>query len=81
MSPTVQQLLGSAMARSEGQRLEFAEALFAASTPPTPEPTGEAWLAELKRRSDEIDAGTAAVTPWAEVKKRVRTRLERGIRP
>jgi putative addiction module component (TIGR02574 family) len=76
MSPTVEQLLGSAMSLPESQRLELAEALFAASEPPAPEPTGDAWLAELRRRSSEIDAGTAVFTPWAEVKRRVRSRLE-----
>ena len=40
MTPTVEQLLGSAMQLTEAQRLELAEALFAASEPPTPEPTG-----------------------------------------
>ena len=48
----------------------------AASEPPAPELTGEALLSELKRRSDEIDSGEAILTSWAEVKKRVRSRLE-----
>lgn len=76
MSPTTEQLFGSAMALPEAERLELAEALLAASEPPPPEPAGDAWLAELQRRSDEIDAGTAVLTPWAEVKRRVRSRLE-----
>ncbi len=61
----------------EAQRLELAEALLAASDPPTPEPIGDAWLVELKRRSNEIDTGDAKSTPWAEVKRRVRNRLEK----
>ena len=72
MSPAVEQLLGSALTLPISQRLELAEAIFAASEPPTPELAGEAWLTELKRRSDEIDSGEAILTSWADVKKRVR---------
>lgn len=39
-------------------------------------PFDDAWLAEVQRRSAEIDAGTATLTPWPEVKQRVRKRLE-----
>ncbi len=76
MSPTTQQLLASALALPESERLELAEALLAASEPPPPEPTGDAWLAELHRRSAQIDSGEATLTPWPEVKQRVRARLE-----
>lgn len=75
MIPTTEQLLKSALTLPTAERLELAEALFAASEPPTPEPTGDAWLAELHRRSAQIDAGDAVLTPWPEVKKRVRSRL------
>lgn len=80
MSPTSEQLLTSALALPESERLELAEALLAASEPPAPEPTGDAWVAELQRRSVQIDAGEAAVAPWAEVKRRVRGRLEGRFR-
>jgi uncharacterized protein YheU (UPF0270 family) len=36
----------------------------------------DAWLAEVERRSDQIDAGTAVLTRWPEVKRRVREKLE-----
>lgn len=76
MSPSTEQLLASALALPESERLELAQALLAASEPPAPEPTGDAWLAELQRRSDQIDAGEAALIPWEEVKQRVRARVE-----
>jgi len=60
----------------ESERLELAEAILASSEPPVPEPTEDAWLAELHRRSRQIDAGEADLIPWPEVKKRVRARLE-----
>jgi len=76
MSPTTEQLLTSALRLPESERLELAEALLAASEPPVPDPTGEAWVAELHRRSAQVGAGEAALTPWPEVKQRVRDRLE-----
>src|SRR5262245_4397888 len=74
MSPATEKLLSSALALPEAERLELAEALFAASQPPIPEPTGEAWLAELNRRSAEVASGEAVLTPWPEVKERVHKR-------
>jgi len=76
MSPVTEQLLSSALALPESERLELAEALLAACEPPPPDLTGDAWLAELRRRSAEIEAGQADLTPWAQVKRRVRGRLE-----
>jgi putative addiction module component (TIGR02574 family) len=75
MSPTTEQILCSALTLPESQRLELAEALLAASEPPTPEPTGEAWLADLHRRSAEIDAGDPPLATWQEIKQRVRARF------
>ena len=76
MSPTAEQLLTSALSLPESERLEIATALLSASEPPVPEPTGDAWLAELQRRSAQIAAGEATLTPWPEVKQRARDRLE-----
>jgi putative addiction module component (TIGR02574 family) len=76
MSPTTEQLLTSVLNLPESERLELAEAILAASEPPASELTGEAWLAELHRRSGAIDSGEGALAPWAEVKRRVRGRLE-----
>jgi putative addiction module component (TIGR02574 family) len=74
MSPTTQLLLASALALPESERLELAEALLAACGPPPPELSGDAWLAELYRRSEQIDAGDATLKSWPEVKQRVRDR-------
>ena len=76
MSPATQQILSSAMILPESERLELAEALLAASEPPAPSLTGDAWLAGLRRRSDEIDSGKVSLTPWPEVKRCARARLE-----
>ena len=76
MSPTTEQLLASALTLSESERLELAGALLAASDPPPPEPVGDAWVDELRRRSTQIDAGEVTLSSWSEVKRRVRDRLE-----
>ena len=76
MSPAAERLLAAALALPESERLDLAEALLAASGPPVPEPTGDAWLVELQRRSAEIDAGIVVLAPWPEVKRRTRERLK-----
>ena len=79
MSPTTEQVFRSALALPEAERVVLAEALLAgAGDPPAPEPVGDAWLAELRRRSAQIDSGEAVLTPWSEVKRRVRARVEGG---
>lgn len=75
MSPNSMQILKTALALPEGERLELAEALFAASEPPVPSLSGEAWAAEIDRRSDEIDSGVAACLPWDQVKELARRRM------
>jgi putative addiction module component (TIGR02574 family) len=76
VSPVTEQLFHSAMALSEEERWELVEALLAECDPAQVRPFDDAWLAEVQRRSAEIDAGTAELTPWADVKRRVRQRLE-----
>lgn len=76
MSPSTEQLLQSALALPEVERLELAEALLAACDEGLSRPFNAAWLAEAQRRSAQIDAGTAALTPWSQVKRRVREELE-----
>lgn len=80
MSPTAEQLLQSALALPAEDRVELAEALLAETDEPTGLPFNEAWLAEVQRRSAKIDAGTDVGTPWAEVKQRVRERIDEKSR-
>jgi putative addiction module component (TIGR02574 family) len=76
MSPATEQLLQSALALPEEERLQLAEALLAECDQALARPFAEAWLSEIQRRSAEIDAGSAVLTPWPDVKRRVRERLE-----
>ncbi len=37
----------------------------------------DVWLAELDRRSNELDSGAAQTIPWAEVRRRAKERTSR----
>jgi putative addiction module component (TIGR02574 family) len=63
------------MALSEEERLQLIDALMA-EYDQAAKPFDDAWLAEAQKRSAQIDAGVVVLTPWAEVKRRVRERLE-----
>ncbi len=41
---------------------------------PAPDELERAWLGELKLRSEEIDAGTAELVDWADVRSRIAAR-------
>jgi putative addiction module component (TIGR02574 family) len=76
MSDVTEQLLQSVLALPQDERLQFVEALVAECDRDLARPFDEAWLVEIQRRSAEIDAGQAILSPWPEVKQRVRQRLE-----
>jgi len=72
MSLPSKDILAVALALPEGERLDLAAALLAASEPPTPELAGEPWLAEIDRRSQEIDSGSVTCISWDQVKQTAR---------
>lgn len=76
MSEAIETVFQAAMALPPDERIELVEALIAECDHELERPFADAWLAEIKRRSDEIDAGAVQLTPWPEVKARVRKRLE-----
>lgn len=76
MTEATEQLLQSILALAEDERLQLVEALLAECDRSLARPFDDAWLGEIQRRSAQIDAGTAILTPWPEVKRRVRERLE-----
>lgn len=75
MNSTTEQLLQAALTLPEEERLELAEALLASQGSPGEPPLDPAWLAEIQRRSAEIDSGAVQLTPWTVVRDRVRQRL------
>ena len=74
MGPTAEQLYQSALALPEEERLDLADALVAASGhPPAPDPRGDEYITEIRRRSG--DADPAAWSSWADARRRVHARL------
>jgi putative addiction module component (TIGR02574 family) len=76
MPQTVEQLLEQSLALPTQERVYLAEAILASCDPRGDEPVSPEWLAEAKRRCAEIDAGKVALTPWDDVKRRIRQKLE-----
>lgn len=77
MDPATERLLEPALALPDDERLQLVEALLAECDRSLARRFDSAWLAEIERRSAQIDAGTAVLNPWHEVKWRVREKLER----
>ena len=75
---TAKELLEAALALSPEERWRLVEELTASL--PSDFANGEieqAWLAEIERRSGEIDAGTAELLEWSEVRARIAERRAR----
>ena len=72
MSPGAEQILQSALALPEAEQVELIEAMIAALDLASPEPLDDAWMAEIRRRSAELDAGQVTPIPWSEVRQRAR---------
>ena len=76
MSPGTEQLFQAVLALPEDERSELIEALLASQDQPDELPFDPEWLAEIQRRSAEMDSGSVQLTPWSIVRERVRQRLE-----
>ena len=78
MSPTTEKVLESAMALSNEERDQLVESCSPNVISPWPDRLAMRGWARSNGGSAEIDAGTAVLTPWSEVKRRVRQRVESG---
>ena len=78
MSQTVKydEVLQTARSLDEPERVRLGEELLGSLSPDDAAPLDDAWLAEIDRRSDELDAGTVATIPWQEVRQRARARAK-----
>lgn len=74
MTTTMKDLLNSAKNLSLNERYELIDALVAMEEPPPGLLMGEEFLAELKRRSDEIDRGESQGLPLELVIRQARQR-------
>ena len=75
---TYDELLRTAQSLSETERLQLVEALLTTLNPDQAAPLEDSWLAEIDRRSGEIDAGTSNTVPWTDVRRRARERANLG---
>jgi putative addiction module component (TIGR02574 family) len=69
--PEFQSVLADAVQLSVTDRLRLIDELAASVPDDEPPSLSEAWLAEIERRSAEIDAGVVTPEPWAEVRTRI----------
>ncbi|MGE0606005.1 MAG: addiction module protein [Pirellulales bacterium] len=76
MTADAERLMQSVLALPEDERTQFVEALIAECDRSLRRPFDDAWMPEIERRSREIDAGTAQLSPWDEAKRRGRARVE-----
>ena len=76
MTAMTEAVYNHALKLSEAEREELIDALQALDEPPVDENElrGEAWLAEINRRSDAIDRGEVVCIPWKEVHARMQAK-------
>jgi putative addiction module component (TIGR02574 family) len=71
MSRNVDAVLADALQLAAAERAELAAELIASLDGPVDGDAAEEWAAELERRIASIDAGTATIESWHEVKQRI----------
>jgi putative addiction module component (TIGR02574 family) len=75
---TIDALLADASQLPVADRLELIDALWDTLPEEALPPLSEEWMAEIQRRSDELDAGTATTVPWEVVQSEALARLRRS---
>jgi putative addiction module component (TIGR02574 family) len=64
-------LLKQAMALAEAERAEIAGALLESLEPSSDSGVDEAWREEVRRRLEQLDAGSAELILWEEVREQL----------
>ncbi|HQX51397.1 MAG TPA: addiction module protein [Planctomycetaceae bacterium] len=67
MNTQSQQLLTAALSMSESDRATLAASLLRSLDPPSDPRADAAWAAEIQRRVESIDDGSAELRPWGDV--------------
>jgi len=76
-SATLEKLRSEALRLTEPERAELAHELVKSLDAPADADAAEAWEKELLRRLAEVDAGTATLIDRAELRNRMRARMNR----
>ncbi len=71
MSPTVKEVLKQALALDETDRASVAGALIESLETEIDPGAEAAWDAEIRRRVEKLDSGSANLVPWSEVRERL----------
>jgi putative addiction module component (TIGR02574 family) len=69
---TFQDILVAAQALPTSERVQLIGALWNTVSPEDWASPSDAWIDEIRRRSQEIDEGTMTSRPWNEVRERAR---------
>ena len=75
MTKQALELLQKALALSEAERASIAGFLLESLDAPADEGVEAAWAAEIDRRIEELDSGTAKTVTWEELRARTLSRL------
>ncbi len=68
-------MLAQALRLPPEERADVAKSLIASLDDPADEDVEAAWLAEVERRLQDVDRGTAKFEPWEVVRARLAARL------
>ena len=71
MTKAAKAVLADALRLDADSRAEVVAELLASLDGPADPGVEAAWLEEVERRVAEIDAGTATLEPWEDVKRRI----------
>jgi putative addiction module component (TIGR02574 family) len=71
MTKAAEALLADALRLTPEVRAELAAELLASLDGPADPDAEAAWSAEIERRVNAIEAGTVALEPWEDVKRRI----------
>lgn len=77
MSKTRESVLADALRLDAAARAEIAAELLASLDGPADADAEQAWAAEIERRVAQLDAGTAKLEPWDDVRRRIEAKLLR----
>jgi putative addiction module component (TIGR02574 family) len=73
-------VLAQALQLPPEERADVAKRLIASLDDPADGDVEAAWLAEVERRLQDVDRGTAKFEPWEVVRARIATRLRTNRR-
>ena len=77
-SVTYEEVLRTARSLDEPERVRLVDELLGTLSPLGAAPLDDAWLAEIDRRSAELDAGAVQTIPWSEVQRQAWQRANRN---